>query len=72
DKLLHFFAGADAVAAMKTSGAPKETFPAAKPLLSLIEQIAARRTSSLVYIQRNGMTLRMGRRHPVAPARDNR
>jgi oxaloacetate decarboxylase alpha subunit len=72
DKLLNFFAGADAVAAMKTSGEPKATVPAAKPLLSLIEQITARRTNSQVYIKRNGMTLRMERRHGGAPAKDNR
>ncbi|HXV49214.1 MAG TPA: hypothetical protein VEB61_10455 [Candidatus Binatia bacterium] len=72
DKLLNFFAGADAVAAMKTSGEPKETISAAKPVLSLIEQITARRTNSQVYIKRNGMTLRMERRHGGAPAKDNR
>jgi oxaloacetate decarboxylase alpha subunit len=72
DKLLNFFAGADAVAAMKTSGAPKELASTAKPLLSLIEQIAARRTNSQVYIKRNGMTLRMERRRGGAPAKDNR
>jgi hypothetical protein len=51
---------------------PKATVPAAKPLLSLIEQITARRTNSQVYIKRNGMTLRMERRHGGAPAKDNR
>jgi oxaloacetate decarboxylase alpha subunit len=67
DKLLNFFAGADAVATMKTAGASKEYTATTQPLLALIEQIAKRRDSGQVYIRRNGLTLRMGRR-PTPPS----
>ncbi len=63
DKLLNFFAGADAVAAIQTAGAPVEYGARTKPLLTLIEQLARRRDSAQVYIKREGLTLRMATRH---------
>ena len=62
DKLLNFFAGADAVALMKAAGAPKDYAAASTPLMTLIQQIAQRRDPVQIYIKRNGLTLRMGRR----------
>ena len=62
DKLLNFFAGADAVSAMKAAGAPKDYLTSSAPLVTLIEEIAKRKTGGQVYIKRSGLTLRMARR----------
>jgi len=61
DKLLNFFAGAEALAAMKTAGAPKD-YRTAMPLVALIEQLSRREQSTQVYIKRAGFSLRMERR----------
>jgi pyruvate/oxaloacetate carboxyltransferase len=65
DKLLKFFAGADAVAIMKAAGAPKDYISSSTPLVTLIQQIARRREPVQIYIRRSGMTLRMERRQSV-------
>lgn len=65
DKLLNFFAGADAVAIMKAAGAPKDYISSSTPLVTLIQQIARRREPVQIYIRRSGMTLRMERRQSV-------
>ncbi len=65
DKLLNFFAGEDAVAAMKAAGAPKDYVISSTPLVTLIEQIAKRKGHVQVYIKRNGVTLRLARRRTV-------
>ena len=62
DKLLNYFAGAEAVTAMKAAGAPQAYLSTSAPLLTLIEQIAKRKDPAQVYIKRNGLTLRMERR----------
>ena len=62
DKLLNFFAGADALAALKAAGAPRDYSSTQAPLLTLIEQISQRKNSSQVYIKRNGVTVRFSRR----------
>jgi oxaloacetate decarboxylase alpha subunit len=62
DKLLNFFAGAEAVAAMKAAGAPKDYGSAATSLVTLIEQIAKRKGPVQVHIKRDGLTLRLERR----------
>lgn len=62
DALLHYFAGAEAVAAMKAGAARRESISTATPLLTLIEHITKRKDSSRVYIERNGLTLRLERR----------
>ena len=62
DKLLNYFAGADAVAAMKTASASAAPVRASAPLVSLIEQITKRKGAAQVYIKRNGLTLRLARR----------
>ena len=63
DKLLSFFAGNDAVAAMQTAGTARGYATTAKPLLTLIEQLTRRRDGTQVYIKRHGLTLHMGQRH---------
>ena len=62
DKLLNFFAGAEAVAAMKTAGAPKDYGSASASLMTLIEQIANRKGPVQVHIERDGLTLKAQRR----------
>jgi len=62
DRLLNFFAGEEAVAAMKAAGAPKDYVAATTPLIDLIEQLAHRKQSSHVYIHNNGVSLRLERR----------
>jgi len=63
DKLLNFFAGAEALAAMKRAGAPK-SYPlrSATPLVTLIEQLSRRQGSTQVYVKREGFSLRMERK----------
>src|SRR6266550_3788969 len=65
DKMLHYFAGAEAVAAMRAAGAPQRYVPTAAPLVTLIEQISKRKTPVHLYIKRNGFTLRVERRQSV-------
>jgi oxaloacetate decarboxylase alpha subunit len=63
DKLLNFFAGDEAVAAMKAAGAPKDySQTAGKPLVALIEQLSRRKGATQVYIKREGLSLRMERK----------
>ncbi|MGH7816476.1 MAG: pyruvate carboxylase subunit B [Candidatus Binatia bacterium] len=66
DKLLNFFAGEEALAAMRAAGAPKDYVTARTPLVTLIEQIAQRKDSAQVYIKRNGLTLQFERRRRTA------
>ena len=63
DKLLNFFAGAEAVAAMKAAGAPK-VYPSGNgtPLVALIEQLSRRSGSTQVFIKRQGFSLRLERK----------
>jgi oxaloacetate decarboxylase alpha subunit len=65
EKLLHFFAGADAVASMKAAGAPKDYISSSTPIVNLIEQITQRKKPVQIFIQRKGITLRMERRQVV-------
>ena len=66
DKLLNFFAGAEALAAMKAAGAPK-SYPlrSTPPLVTLIEQLSRRQGSTQVYVKREGFSLRMERKPKV-------
>lgn len=63
DKLLSFFAGAEALAAMKASG-PAQVYPrrTATPLIALIEQLSRRRGPTQFFIQGKGFSLRMERK----------
>ena len=65
DKLLNFFAGAEALAALKAAGMPKDYASASTPLVALIEQLSRRKDSKQVYIKRAGFSLRMARRRPA-------
>ena len=62
ERLLRYFAGAEAVATMKNASPAKEFPQTLTPLLTLIEQIAKRKGSAQIYIKRNGLTLRLERR----------
>ncbi|MGH7886858.1 MAG: hypothetical protein ACREPG_03265, partial [Candidatus Binatia bacterium] len=62
DKLLNFFAGVEAVAAMKATSAPKDYASASTSLVTLIEQIANRKGPVQVCIKRDGLTLKLARR----------
>jgi oxaloacetate decarboxylase alpha subunit len=61
DRLLHYFAGADAVAAMRAAGPSDNYSRSAMPLLTLIERLAKRKHAARVYIARNGFSLRAER-----------
>jgi hypothetical protein len=62
DRLLNFFAGADALAALRNAGAPKANVGApTASLVTLIEQIARRKGPVQVYIKRPGLTLKLAR-----------
>jgi len=61
DRLLHYFAGEDAVGAMRAARAPNDYASASTPLLKLIEQLAKRQEAARIYIRRNGFSLRMER-----------
>ena len=65
DKLLNFFAGESALAALKAAGAPKDYASTATPLVALIEQLSRRQDSKQVYIKREGFSLRMARRGSI-------
>ncbi len=65
DKMLHYFAGAEAVAAMRGARAQQQYATTAAPLVTLIEQISKRKAPVQVYIKRKGLTLRVERRHSV-------
>jgi hypothetical protein len=60
--LLNFFAGEEALAALKAAGAPKDYVSNSAPLVTLIEQLAMRKNSTHVYIKRDGLTVRFSRR----------
>ena len=57
DALLNYFAGAEAVAAMRSAGATSQPLNTAAPLLSLIEQILKRKNLSHVRIQHKDLRL---------------
>ena len=61
DRLLQYFAGEDALAAMRAAGAPQDYASSARPLVQLIEQLAGRKQPARVFISRNGFSLRMER-----------
>ncbi|MGH7875920.1 MAG: hypothetical protein ACREQO_27325 [Candidatus Binatia bacterium] len=57
DALLNYFAGAEAVAAMRSAGAANEPLNSAAPLLGLIEQILKRQNLSHVHIRHKNLRL---------------
>jgi oxaloacetate decarboxylase (Na+ extruding) subunit alpha len=61
DRLLHYFAGEAAVAAMRGTAAPRDYSTTASPLVTLIEEIARREQATRVSIVRNGFKLRLER-----------
>jgi oxaloacetate decarboxylase alpha subunit len=60
DRLLHYFAGEDAVSAMRTARRPTDY--TGSSLLKLLEQIAQRSQPERVYITGRGLSLRAERR----------
>lgn len=61
ERLLNYFAGADAVTAMRAAGAPQDYATSSTPLLALIEQLVRRKKTSRIYITRSGFSLRLER-----------
>jgi oxaloacetate decarboxylase alpha subunit len=61
DKLLHYFAGAEAVAGMRAAGASETYSSMSMPLVTLIEELAKRKQATHVSIMRNGFSLRAQR-----------
>ncbi len=62
DKLLRYFAGDEAVAALKSAGAPKAYPAGLTPLVALIEQLSRRATPARIYIRRPGLSVRLEQR----------
>jgi oxaloacetate decarboxylase (Na+ extruding) subunit alpha len=69
DKLLNFFAGEEALAALNGAGAPM-VYPSSTstPLVALIEQLSRRRGPIQVYIKRDGFSLQMHRKRQADSA----
>ncbi len=64
DKLLEFFAGAEALAAMKAANNPRSYhLSTATPLVALLEQLSRRKSVAQVYIHREAFNLRLERKH---------
>jgi oxaloacetate decarboxylase alpha subunit len=61
DTLLRYFAGEDAVAAMRAAGAPADYTSSTAPLLRLLEQLSKRKDRARIFIERSGLRLRMER-----------
>ena len=63
DKLLNFFAGGEALTAMRAAGAPK-LYPGrpGAPLVAMIEQLSQHTGPIQIYIKREGFRLRMERK----------
>jgi oxaloacetate decarboxylase alpha subunit len=61
-RLLHYFAGKDAVTAMRASGAPRDYASASMPLLQLIEQLTQRRRPARIYIRAAEYSVELVRR----------
>ena len=62
DRMLHYFAGEDAVAAMRATAPLSEDYTTSStPLLALIKQLASRKQPTRVFIQRSGFSLRAER-----------
>jgi oxaloacetate decarboxylase (Na+ extruding) subunit alpha len=66
DRLLIYFAGADAVAAMRAAGAPGDYAGSATPLVNLIEHLTKRKATAQVSIKRGGLSVRLERRQRSA------
>jgi oxaloacetate decarboxylase alpha subunit len=62
ERILRFFAGGDAVAAMKAAGPPPQYPSAAAPLLSLIETLTKRKDSRHIHVQSAKFTVRLEQR----------
>jgi oxaloacetate decarboxylase alpha subunit len=62
EKLLHYFAGADAVATMKAAGPLIGYASAATTLVSLTKTLSKRSDSRQIYIQTGGIKLRLEKR----------
>ena len=63
DKLLNYFAGAEAVGAMRTACSPSSFEPSqTSSLITLIEEIGRRNGPLQFYIKRKGLNLRAERR----------
>jgi oxaloacetate decarboxylase alpha subunit len=59
--LLRVYAGADAVDALATVGAPKPQLDGKQSLLQLIEQLSKKKDCNRVYIRRKGISLTLGK-----------
>ena len=65
DRMLEYFAGSDAVAAMRAGTISVDYASASTPLIALIEQLAKRKKATRVYIRRSGFSLRAERAERV-------
>lgn len=63
DLILHYFAGENYVKALPNGGRPELYLDATQPLIRIIEELAKRKPSNQVFIERSGLSIRMERRN---------
>lgn len=63
DLILHYFAGETYVKALPNGGRPELYLDATQPLIRIIEELAKRKPSNQVFIERSGLSIRMERRN---------
>ena len=63
DLILHYFAGENYVKALPNGGRPELYLDATQPLIRIIEELAKRKASNQVFIERSGLSIRMERRN---------
>jgi oxaloacetate decarboxylase alpha subunit len=63
DLILHYFAGENYVKALSNGGRPELYRDATQPLIRIIEELAKRKPSNQVFIERSGLSIRMERRN---------
>lgn len=65
DLLLRFFTGKEHVETMRGAGPPKEYLSARHPLVTLIGELSKRRDCRQIYIQKNGLSVRLEKRESL-------
>jgi oxaloacetate decarboxylase alpha subunit len=63
DLILHYFAGENYVKALPNGGRPELYLDATQSLIRIIEELAKRKPSHQVFIERSGLSIRMERRN---------
>jgi oxaloacetate decarboxylase alpha subunit len=62
--ILRFYAGEDAVKAMRADGAPKEYLDATHPLATLVRELSQKKDLRYVQVQKDGFSVTLGKQKP--------